>query len=229
MEAGIFKKVMVDNGRQVLMVGNMFCENHEGYRYIGNSNGGDVLSVHIAKPFKGFDESKLGYPFHSVEGAEVENFQGIIAGRFTNQGENQGYYITRDDTKNKGNQLHHFLTLDGKEDDGQQRYQSADEIDPSCCVHYIGRHGICETKGVSDGIGGQRQTDDGHSRPDDNRRHELSDPGNTGGFHNDRDNNIDQPCKGSTDYETGKPHLFGCPGSSGSFKCGRHGTKEGKA
>ena len=225
MEARIFEQVVVDDRAQVLVVRNVLGEYHEGNRYIGDSNCGNVFRVDGVQPLEGLNESEFRHPLHGAEGAEVEDLQAVVSDVFADQGEDQGDDVARDDTQDERNQLEHLFTLHGEEDDSEQSDQRADQVDPQGAAHGIGSLRTAKTEGVADGVSGQRQADDGDGRSDDDRGHQFGDPPDTRDLYDDRDDNVNQAGEDGTDDQSG----IADGDRGGTAESCEHGTEESEA
>ena len=226
MEAGLLKQILVNDGGQVLMISNMLGEDYEGNGNISNSDGKDILGSDGLEAFESLHEGEVRNPFHGAESGEIEHFQCVIAVNVADQGEDEGNNVAGNNTDNEGNQLHHFLSLDGAEDNRQQGDKGADQADPALGIHDISaviQHSTLQ--GITDGVAGQGQSDDGNGGSDDDGGHELTDPGDTGELDDGSDDHINQAGEKSAQYQAGIADRSG----GGTAKSSEHGTEEGKA
>ena len=96
METGLFQKILLDDGGEVLVVGDVLGKDHEGHGNVGPEEGLDVVEVDSLDAMDGFLEGELGSGDEGFEGdggeqvgdrGEVDDLQCVDAGGVANDGD----------------------------------------------------------------------------------------------------------------------------------------------
>ncbi len=215
METGLFCEVGSDDGRQVLVVGDVLSKDNECHRDVGYSDGCDVPEIQFLDTFERLNKCEVGNPFDVCEFGEVDYLESIVAGYKAENGEQGRYKVTCEDSDDEGNHLQHLLAEEGAEHRDSQSDETADDADIS------GSSGGVAGQ-IADGIACQRKSDDCDGRSDDNCRHELIDPFDADCFDDDCQNHIDETREGRADDQTCVTGLCG----NGTGKRCEHGAEE---
>ena len=204
MQTGILKQILVDDSGEILVVSDVLGEHHEGDWHIGNRYRRDVAAGKFFDALECRDEGEVRdrEERHVMEHAEVDDLQGGVVGGVADDREDRRNQVAREDAQNEGDELHHFLAVGGAEHDSEQRHKTADQANIGAC------HGVAfciqhfSERQIADGVACQRKTDDGNGGPDNDRRHQLVDPFDTGKFHDHGDHNIDKAGKECADQQS---------------------------
>ena len=178
---------MTDDGGQVLMIGHMLGEDHEGHRYVGHEDGSHILEAQLTDALKRLGEGKLR---QAEEGAQA--YAAVVHQIGANQGEDGGQGIAGQDADDEGNQPQRFLAVSGAEHGNSQRNQAAEQSYVWRGSHSAGGVEHVALDHIADGVACQAQTDDGHGGPDDYGGHQLVNPFNTHLFDYQGDDYIHQ-------------------------------------
>ena len=220
LETGLLDEVAVDDGGQVLVVGDVLSEHDQrdrqerndhlddtagiqqsGIGVSGEHLGGDVAGGQLLETLKEREMRVVDDGGDALEGAvrrnkvvdnglEVDDHQIVNAGGLTDNGEDGGDRIARDDAEDEGNQTGHRVFLLGRaDDDDEERHQTAEQRDE--VIRTIHCRGVrlddvahCGTR--------KGQTDQCDRRPDDNGRHQLVHPVGANEVDNNRDDHVDE-------------------------------------
>ena len=227
MQTRLFQKVMVDNRGEVLVVGKVFCKDHECNGNISNRNRADVTRVvrkRLEAAVKRGEEGEVGecdkgLDAHAavnkcLKGGEADDLHRFHICRSSDQGQNQRQRIAAEDTDDKGDELELLGAVGGHQHGNEQRHQTAENrkvADRVSRARGIGAQlGDCVTR--------KRQTDDCNGRTNDNRRHQLGNPLDTDFFHNQCDDNIHKSGKNRTEDQSEITERHG----NAARKCRRH-------
>ena len=138
VETGLLQKILLNDGGQVLVVGDMLGEDDQGHGGVGHGNGADVGAVNILEALDGLDEGELGERNDGLhtevgeqvdQGIEVDDLQRVHTGEGTDDGEDGGQSVTGQDTHDEGDQADHLLTEGGAEHGNGQGDQTAEDSD----------------------------------------------------------------------------------------------------
>ena len=222
MQAGILGQVLVDDGGQVLVVGQMLGKDHESHRHVSHSHGGDVGGVDLLHTLQGGQEGELGYG----EQADILKDVEVDDRGNTGHGEDQGHHITGQNADDEGDQADHLLAVDGADHDHSQSDHGADERHPQVGSHDESTVAVLRTVGehVVDGGAGQGHTDQSHGGADNHGGHQLVDPLNANQLDDDGDDHIHQTGQDSAQDDAGETGL----GRDGAGEGGDHGADEGE-
>ena len=226
VETGLLQKILLNDGGQVLVVGDMLGEDDQGHGGVGHGNGADVGAVNILEALDGLDEGELGERNDGLhtevgeqvdQGIEVDDLQRVHTGEGTDDGKDGGQSVTGQDTHDEGDQADHLLTEGGAEHGNGQGDQTAEDSDVDGAAGGSGLQ-------VADGVTGQGQTDDGNGGTNDHGGHQLFDPVHANELDDESDQHVDQTGDDSTDDQTQVTGLS----RNGTGKGGAHGADEGK-
>ena len=236
VQTGIFEKVFFDNGGEVLVVCDMFSEYDESNGNVSNGNGSEVAPFEILEAVSRLEESEVGNCEEGLEcdtvgneageGSEVDDLECVNACDITDNGEYETNGITCENTDDEGDELGHFLTVGGAENDNDEGNHCADERNPS-----VGGHNECAIavlgtvrEYVLDSGGSEGKTDKSNGGTDNDGGHELIDPSNANESDNDSDNDVNETAEQSADEESEISETE-AHGRSACECCG-HGTDE---
>ena len=137
VKTGLLKKILLNDGGDVLVVSNMLCENDECNGNVSNSNGGEVGSVELGNTLESFNKGELGDGDEGVERyavleevgdvSKVDNLEGIDVSDAADQCEESGNSIAGENTENEGDQTNHLLAVGCADRGDDQGNQTADE------------------------------------------------------------------------------------------------------
>ena len=115
------------------MIRHVLGKHHEGHGDIRHGNGADIGPAQLVKGTKSGEEGEIGQRNEGIEGdtalyqlgevGEIHNHQGVVVGGDTDDGEQSRQHVACQNTEDKGNQTHHFLTEGG----GQHGHRQGDE------------------------------------------------------------------------------------------------------
>ena len=190
VQAGIGNQVMADDGGEVLVVGNMLGQGHEGHggeeneqaQHVARAADG-VGSVLISAEHAQEGEARHLEQLHVIEGGELDQLQRFAAGGTADEGQDQGDHIRAQDTDDEGHHLHALRALYGGEhgdEEGDQTYQDGHQV-------VAAGGGVVQ---VVHRAAAQAQADQGDGGADDHRRQELGHPGGAGLFNDQGDEHI---------------------------------------
>ena len=134
MKSRIGKKIGFDDGGDVLVIGDMLGEDHEGHRDVGNGDGGDIRSdvadfaVLIAAG-EGGQEGELRIPLHACELREVDDLHGGDVGGVSDDREDRGQGVARADADDEGDHLQELLAVDRAEHGHEEGDESAQQAE----------------------------------------------------------------------------------------------------
>ena len=228
VQTGLCQQILADDGRKVLMVGNMLSKDHECHRHIGNCQSGNIGSVNCLEAFAKLQEGEVGNSedLHIGKYGKVDDLQGCVIGHTANDGEDGGYHIANQDAQNEGDQLHHLLAVNGEADDGEQGAKTAEQSHIGAAggnkAHIFHDDAYLALGQVTDGVACQGKTDDGNGGSDDGRGHELIHPLNAYALDHKSDDHIDKACENSADDQTN----MACGNGSNACEGSAHRAKE---
>ena len=223
METGLLKKLVSDDGGEVLVVCYVLGENNECDGNICNRDRCYVLAVYLAKALCRLEEGEVRVPLHVGKAREVDDDHSLVACRIADNGEHGSYEIACDNTDHERNELSHFLSVDRANGDDCEGHKCADEAEPAVEVH-LEYSAVCLGDGdrVADSIACERETDDSDGRSDDNSGHELVNPTNACELNDNCYKHIYEPCECSADDYAREACLCGSCAREGC----RHGAEE---
>ena len=193
VQTGLFQQVAADDGGEVLVVGNVLSEDHEGNRHISNSQGGDEAAVDLLDAFHSLQEGEVGdcEDIQTLENGEVDDLQGHIVGIDADDGEDRSGAIANQDAQDKGDELHHLLAVDREDHNSEEGDKAAEQSDIGAAAGDHGSlvndltviddlsdrlHHNLALGQVADGVAGKRKADNSNSGSYDRSRHQLIDP-----------------------------------------------------
>ena len=211
IQTGIGDQVTPDDGRQVLMVGNVL-----GKGYKGNGREEDKQTQYIGKALDGVgsiviytehaQEGETGHleKLHVVKGGKIDQLERFAIGELADIGQSQRDHISTQDADNEGDHLHTLAALYG----GIHGDEEGDQTDKNGHQIVAAGSGVIQ---VVNSTAAQGKTDQGNGGADYDGGQELADPGCTGLFDDQSDENINQTCEQGTD-EDAEEAKGGCTG-----------------
>ena len=177
VQTRIGDQVTADDRGEVLVVGDVLREDHEGDRDIRDGDGAEVGGVHILEALEGVQEAEIGFPVHVLERVEVDDLQYFRVRGVADHGKDRGDDVADGDTDDERDQLDHLMIVDRADDDGEQGDQSDGEEDQS----FVAGGGTVDNASrgaerIRNGVAGERKTDDRDGRADDRGGHQFIDP-----------------------------------------------------
>ena len=182
-------EVALDDGAEVLVVGDVLGQRDEGHgreQHEDVQHAADALELGSALP-EHAGEGELGHvdQADAVKGGQVDDLQRGAAGGIADEGQHQTHGVGGQDADDERNHLHALGALDRRPDgdeEGEQAQQDAHEA-----VAAAG--GVVQ---VVHGAAAQGQTDQRDGGADDHRGKQLVDPAGAGLFDDQRDDGVDQ-------------------------------------
>jgi hypothetical protein len=170
----------------------VFREYYERDRHICNRNGSDigayVASVKVVTAFERFDKREVGIPLYIVEFGEVYNFESVNPCRVTDYREYCRKNITRKDTDYERYHLYKLFAVYRAKHRYRKGYESAYKSDERRANHcttgfvydrtvfdyliYHVFHDVAFHK-IAYRVTGERKSDYGNGRSDDDCRHKF--------------------------------------------------------
>ena len=194
------------------MVCNVLCKYNECNGDVCNGDRADVCAeaacvAEVVVALECFNEREVREPLHILEKAEINDFQRLITGVHSDEGENCSDNISCADTDDEGDKAHHFLTENGAYNDNSKCDDCTDEAYPCVSVHNKRAAVVYDCAGafaesIADRVAGKGKTDYRDRGSDNCRRHEAVDPINADQLNKDRDNDINKSREYGTDYES---------------------------
>ena len=235
-KAGIGEQIVLDDGGDVLVIGEVFRKDDERHRNIGNGDGADIGTevAHVTREIRlkeGLDEGEVGHPLHALKEREVNEAQaGIDAGNVAESRKDGGKDISRQDTDDEGNHLHHLLAVNGADDGGGERHKGAQQGKPCMEIHCVAS---ADEGGVSDGLSHRAsregKSDERNRGADDDGGHDLIDPANACELDDNGDDDVDKSRKHGADQDSKIADRLGRRAHGRrACKCRSHRTDEGK-
>ena len=129
VKTGIFKKIMLDYGGEVLVVSDVLCEYYECDGDIRYCHSCKILSVNSGEAFKSVHKGEIGdfKDLHIAEYAEIDYLESGVIGADTDNCEYGSGGISRKDTDYERNELEHFFAVYGAEHYGKECNKPADK------------------------------------------------------------------------------------------------------
>ena len=233
-QTGVFEEVLFNDGRNVLVVGNVFCEYNKRNRNVRRRDGADVLTGQFAERPECFHKGERGNGEERGEGnlavhekvrevREINDLERVDACDGTDDGEQGGYCVTGADADDERDQAGGLPAERGGENGHEQSYNRAENAYERTCrgdtVH-INFTGLC----VTDRVSREGKTDDRNGRTDNNGGHELVDPVDADLLDDKGDDNVYKTCHDRTDN-----HAEVAESDRGrTGKGGEHGVDEGE-
>ena len=213
METGILQEILIDDGREILVVCNMFSEYNECYGNVSNRDRNEVGQIKVLNTLYCFNKRKVGngnegldgytLGYEISEGSEVDNLQCVNTCKDADHGKDHSYRIACKHANDEGNELGHLGAVGSAQCYNYQSNQSTDQGYPDvaghneCTVTVLGTVG----ENVVYSGRGQGKTDQRNGGADNCCGHQLVDPGNAHKLYDDRDYNVNESGKCSANQK----------------------------
>ena len=249
-EAGIGKKVALDDRGDVLMVGDVLCEYYECNGNVCNRDSAEILGSELIEAAERGKEGELGNCKEGREAdailpkicevAEIDELKRGVLGSNAYNGEDKGCGVACKDTENEGDELCHLLTVCRAKDNGKEGYKTAKNSDKRICkrnevcgfayndavLHNLlkYRFGDVTLLKIADSVACKRKTDDSDRRADNYGRHKLVDPIGADELNDKCDDHVNETCENRTCDKAEVSDRGACR----ACKCRRHRGQECK-
>lgn len=203
VKAGVLKKVALDDGGDVLVVGDMLGKYYEGNRHVEEHQSSEVCKgeckAAVFKLVDGFNEGELGHVEEAAEvygfevfykGGVVDYFECFNAGCVSDKGEDGSGEVACKYAYKEGNELPEALALSGDQDGYKEGNKSAD--DGNEAVAFTGGGGFGQ---VGNRVSCKGKTNERNSGSDYDRGHKLVKPTGTNRFDYKGDYYINKSCE----------------------------------
>ena len=214
VKTGILKKVMVNDGGEILVVCDMLRENNESNGDICNCDGCKIAPLKVTEALERINEGKFGDGEEGLdgnavcnkvlEGSEVNDLHSVNACDIADYGEHKSYRIAGEDTNDEGDELGHLLTVGRAENNYNECNNRTDEREPEIGAHNERAVAVLGTVGeyVLNSRACERKTDERNGGTDNYRGHELVDPFNANKLDHNRDCYVNETCKDRADKDS---------------------------
>lgn len=224
VKAGVFKKVALDDGGDVLVVGYMLCKYYEGNGHIEEHKSSEVCKGKCKSAVFDFvdcfDESELGHMEEAAEvyGLEVFNKSGIVdyfkrfdVGCISDCGKDGSGKVAGKYAYKERNEFKEAFAFGGNNDGYKEGNKAA--YDCNKAVAFAGGRGFGK---VGYCVAGKRKTDKRNGGSDYNGGHKFVKPAGAYRFDDEGDDYIDKARKESAHNNS----------EEAEHGCGVHGRKE---
>ncbi len=209
VQAGVGDQVMLDDGGEVLVVRDMFSqsderhggEEHEEADDVSDSAdlvGGFGISAEHAQE----SEARHFEELHVVEGGQVDQLHGFVAGAAADQGEDQGDRVRAENADDEGNHPDALVALGAGvygDDERDHAHQDGDQV-------IAAGGGVVQ---VVDRAAAEGKTDQRNGGADDDRRQQFVDPLGTSHLDDQGNDDVYQAGKQSAQEDAQEAESYG--------------------